>query len=101
MNESVYNHTGIAIMSVPTWKAFFFGGRKGTYDRDTDSREYSDQIQVLDCDKKQWLLPPITGECPPKRDSCITVYDPKNSRLVIIGGWARQPPPQSLELACS
>ena len=63
--EPCYNHTGIACMAVPTWKAFFFGGRHGSYDKDQDTRKYSDQITVLDADKMTWLQPTIAGEAPP------------------------------------
>ena len=88
--EPCYNHTGIACMAVPTWKAFFFGGRHGTYDQDQDTRKYSDQITVLDADKMTWLQPSIAGEAPPAREDSIMVYDSKNSRMVMIGGWADQ-----------
>ena len=88
--EPVYNHTGIACMAVPTWKAFFYGGRQGTYDKDQDTRKYSDQITVLDVDKMTWLSPSIEGEAPPAREDSFMVYDSKNSRMVLIGGWADQ-----------
>ena len=88
--EPVYNHTGIACMAVPTWKAFFYGGRQGTYDKDQDTRKYSDQITVLDVDKMTWLSPSIEGDAPPAREDSFMVYDSKNSRMVLIGGWADQ-----------
>ena len=86
--EPCYNHAGLACMAVPTWKAFFFGGRHGVYDKDTDTRKYNDQITVLDADNKTWLMPAIGGKSPTAREDSIMVYDSRNSRMVLIGGWA-------------
>ena len=90
MPEPTYNHSGVACMAVPTWKAFFFGGRQGSYSQDEDTRKYSDSILVLDADKLAWLQPTVLGTAPPAREDAHLVYDSKNSRMVLIGGWADQ-----------
>eukprot|EP01046_Picozoa_sp_COSAG06_P045692 COSAG06_NODE_6355_length_2971_cov_1.436630_1_plen_513_part_10 len=86
--EPLYNHSGVGCMAVPTWKAFFFGGRTGGYTTEEDTRKYSDQILVLDADNMQWMEPPITGQAPSAREDTTLVYDSKNSRMIVFGGWS-------------
>ena len=86
--EPLYNHSGVGCMAVPTWKAFFFGGRSGGYTTEEDTRKYSDQVLVLDADNMQWMEPPIIGAPPTAREDTTLVYDSKNSRMILFGGWA-------------
>jgi hypothetical protein len=58
------------------------------YDKDTDTRKYTGQVTVLDADNMTWLSPTIHGTPPSPREDTIMVYDSKNSRMVLIGGWA-------------
>ena len=90
LSEPCYGHTGMACVAVPTWKAFFFGGNHGSYTKTTDSRKYSGLIKVLDADKMTWLEPVVAGTPPLPREDSMMIYDTKNSRLVLIGGWADQ-----------
>ena len=46
------------------------------------------QISVLDCDQMRWLEPTIAGTPPPAREDTSLVYDSKNSRMVLFGGWS-------------
>jgi dynein heavy chain len=93
--EPVYNHAGIACMAVPTWKAFFFGGKSGTYDQQEDSRKYSSSIAVLEVRPddapvpREWMTQVVIGGTPPSaREDTNLAYDSKNSRMVLFGGWS-------------
>ena len=43
---------------------------------------------MLDADNMQWMEPPITGQAPSAREDTTLVYDSKNSRMIVFGGWS-------------
>ena len=90
----VWNHCGLDVEAVPSWKYFIFGGSSGAFD-ETKSRERAkctNSVYVADLDSQ--LISPVVLDNslikpPPVEDSSM-IYHKTTKSLVIFGGWNNQ-----------
>ena len=71
------------VESVPYYKVFAFGGKKGMMD-------YVNQMEAIDVGQMSWLSPEVLGPIPVAREDTAWVYDAKRCQLLVFGGWANR-----------
>jgi dynein heavy chain len=90
---SRWNHSSIAVESIPDAKLFVFGGSMGT-PASSDSPlegEFNGDLLILNTGpSKKWRVPRLGGTPPAPRASSPMAFDLKGSRLLFFGGWANQ-----------
>jgi dynein heavy chain len=96
-----WNHTGIMVPSIPSYKYFIFGGSVGNFEEGgnrTGSRLVDEtfvlDVDIKDKDSKKWspvVLEHPEGQKPLKpkaRESAAMIFDANDSRIIIFGGWS-------------
>lgn len=82
--ETVWNHSAMAIGSVPSPYLFSFGGQ-------TAPRRYANALHVYDTGAHRWEAPKtVTGAPPPAREDSPFAYDDATKSLVVFGGWRQK-----------
>ena len=79
----ICNNVCSAIESVPNYKLFTFGGKKGIMD-------YINSVDVMDCGQLVWNTMNVMGKPPCPREDTAWIYDNKSCCLVVFGGWANR-----------
>ena len=88
----ICNHLAVGIQSVPNYKLFIFGGQAGSAAR-TDWK-YINSLNCMDLGRLEWMASDSSGASfcqgtfPSAREDCAYVYDRKNNRVLVHGGWA-------------
>ena len=87
----VWNHCGLEVEAVPSWKYFIFGGSSGIFD-DINPRERAKCTnKVFVCDMHTEILEEVKLEdttlVPTSREDSTMIYYKGNKSLVIFGGW--------------
>lgn len=72
-----------AVESVPYYKVFSFGGKKGMMD-------YLNSLGAIDAGQMTWMSPDVEGNPPVAREDTAWVYDNKRCQLIVFGGWANR-----------
>ena len=86
-----WNHSGVMVFAIPSWKYFIFGGSVGTFDEGTPRTlgKLTDDLHVLDIETMKWSVVALDAEDnkPKARESSAMFYDSNESRLIVFGGW--------------
>ena len=90
MHVPRWDHASCAVMAIPNWKVFVFGGVTGPINDANKQGETAGDISVLDTGSNVWTIPAIHGSLPHKRSGAQLAYNGKESKLVIFGGWQNQ-----------
>jgi dynein heavy chain len=90
MPQPKWNHACCAVMAIPSWKIFVFGGTGGTLSATNALGTVYNDITMLDTGTEKWTAPNITGMLPPARADTVLSYDVKGSKLMIFGGWSNE-----------
>lgn len=80
--NTLWNHSAVAIESVPSYRMFVFGGQKAEF-------SYADQVSILDTGRMAWgnaVFAQGSG-FPEAREDCSIAYDAKTCNIVFFGGW--------------
>jgi dynein heavy chain len=84
LGETVWNHSAMAIQSVPSSYVFLFGGQNAP-------RRFGNSISVLDTGRNKWETPKtVTGAPPSAREDSQFAYDDSSKSLVLFGGWRQK-----------
>ena len=83
LNVGICNNVCSAIESVPNYKLFTFGGKKGVMD-------YVNSVDVMDCGQLVWNSVNVMGKPPCPREATAWIYDNKSCCLIMFGGWANR-----------
>ena len=93
-----WNHCGLVIPALPHWKLFLFGGSSAYFEEGTprnfgsqvNSTVYVDLIEDLNTAKLRAVdLEADEGlACPSGRENASMIYDSKEKRLLVFGGWS-------------
>jgi dynein heavy chain len=86
--EPRWNHAACAVVAIPNYKIFTFGGTTGKLTDTNTQGTFNNDVCVMDTGNEIWLTPPLEGKIPEARADCEMAYDAKGSRLMIFGGWA-------------
>ena len=84
-----WNFSAVAVVAVPHWKIFVFGGSTGNLN-DGSQAVFNNDIQVYETGSNSWNRPQSLGDLPSARSETEMVFDPKGSRLILFGGWANR-----------
>jgi dynein heavy chain len=90
MGPPRWNHSAFAVMAIPNWKIFMFGGVSGNLDNKVVQGNFMNDVAILDTGNNYWVAPEVHGTPPAPRSSTDLAYDNKGSRLVLFGGWANK-----------
>jgi dynein heavy chain len=87
----VWNHCGLEVEAVPSWKYFIFGGSTGVFD-ETKMRERQKchsgiYVGDLDTQKIQSVVLDSNLIKPPAVEDSSMIYHKVTKSLVIFGGW--------------
>lgn len=86
-----WNFSAVSVFAVPYWKIFVFGGNSGDLNEGGNPQgQYLNDLVVLETGTHTWTRPETTGPLPTERGETQIVYDPRQSRLVVFGGWANR-----------
>lgn len=94
-----WNFSAVMVEAIPSWKYFIFGGEKGDFPEGGPRRfgTFINSSCVLDIDSMSWMEIKTEDEYkeegpyhPQEREYSSMIYDSKNYRLVIFGGWANE-----------
>jgi dynein heavy chain, axonemal len=94
-----WNFSAVMVEAIPSWKYFIFGGEQGNFP-EGGPRKFGTFVNsscVLDIETMSWMViktedddGETAGYYPPEREYSSMIYDTKNYRLVIFGGWANE-----------
>lgn len=95
VQESIYrwNHCGIEVDAVPSWKYFLFGGSVSGYVDETKTRtrvKCANDVWVSDLDAQvinEVVLDVTNNTKPNPREDCTVIYHKTQKSLIIFGGW--------------
>jgi len=88
-----WNHCSVLVEAIPTWKLFIFGGECAEYNEGNARAfgEYVNSSCYLDLGTTMWAEfasdPELFPEIPKPREYAAMAYDPRDSRLLLFGGW--------------
>ena len=88
-----WNHCSVLVEAIPTWKVFIFGGECAEYNEGNARAfgEYVNSSCFLDLGTEKWATfasdPETYPEIPKAREYAAMAYDPRDSRLLLFGGW--------------
>ena len=86
-----WNFAAVGVFAVPYWKVFVFGGNSGDlYEGGNPQGTYLNDMMVLETGDNSWSRPQTLGTIPVERGETPIVYDSKQSRIVMFGGWANR-----------
>lgn len=101
-----WNHTAVAVVAVPHWKMFVFGGNNGELPPLTDGASllsstiangsggsdaqgaFRSDLLVYETGSQDWSHPIAVGNLPAPRADTQMAYDAESGHLVLFGGWA-------------
>ena len=90
MPSPTWNFSTTAVLAIPTWKIFTFGGVTGKLS-DADRRgKLQDSMMIFDTGINRFLFPKIEGTIPSPRSDAALAFDSKGSRLLVFGGWSEK-----------
>jgi len=94
-----WNFSACMVEAIPSWKYFIFGGECGDFP-EGGPRHFGAFVSsgcVLDIDTMSWNTIKTEDHeneggplLPKEREYCSMIYDSKNYRLVVFGGWANE-----------
>jgi dynein heavy chain, axonemal len=87
LRECRWTHSAVAVMAIPHWKIFVFGGKTGQINEDDKQGAYSDDLAILDTGSHRWYYPQLAGALPAPRSDMAMEFESKTSKLVMFGGW--------------
>jgi len=85
-----WNFSAVSVKAVPYWKVFMFGGNSGDLEDGNPQGTYLNDLSVLETGVSQWTQPITLGTIPSARGETQLVYEPKQSRMILFGGWANR-----------
>ena len=86
-----WNFAAVAVVAVPHWKIFVFGGNSGDLvDGGNPLGSYMNDMVVLETGTNSWTRPLVSGTPPTPRGETPIVYDSKKYNLILFGGWANK-----------
>lgn len=93
LGSPTWNLSCAAVMAIPTWKVFVFGGVSGILSDVERKGRMVDTLAVLESSDtssqlQRLSLPELEGDKPCARSEASVVYDEKNTRLILFGGWS-------------
>ena len=92
-----WNHCGIMVEAIPSWKYFIFGGETGEFPEGGPRNfgSFTNSACFLDIDSLRWSTIFLEDNSdggkalvPSPREYAAMSYDQKDSRLVLFGGWS-------------
>ena len=103
-----WNHTAVAVVAVPHWKMFVFGGNNGelpplaeggasssssstnasSSSGSNPQGSYRSDLLVYETGSQGWSRPTAVGTLPAPRADTQMAYDAESGHLVLFGGWA-------------
>lgn len=92
-----WNHCGIMVEAIPSWKYFIFGGETGDFPEGGPRNfgAFTNTSCFLDVDSMRWSTiflddTSVNGKplMPPPKEYAAMAYDHKESRLLVFGGWS-------------
>jgi len=95
VQESIYrwNHCGIEVDAVPSWKYFLFGGSVSGYVDETKTRvrvKCANDVWVSDLDAQiinEVVLDSTNSMKPNPREDSTIIYHKSQKSLIVYGGW--------------
>jgi len=87
MRECRWTFASVAVMAIPYWKIFVFGGKTGQVSEDEKQETFANDIAILDTGNNRWYYPEIKGNKPSPRADTAMEFDSKLSKLLVFGGW--------------
>jgi dynein heavy chain, axonemal len=87
LHECRWNYGAVAVMAIPSWKIFVFGGKVGQISEDEKQGQYCNDVAIMDTGNNRWYYPDIPGTLPPPRSDMPIEFDSKLSKLLVFGGW--------------
>jgi len=88
--EPRWNMSACAVVAIPHWKFFVFGGTSGKLTEEDSQGQYRNDITVYDTGHGRWVKPEVVGDVPSPRADTEIAYDARGSRIVMFGGWANE-----------
>jgi len=88
-----WNHCSVLVEAIPTWKFFIFGGECAEYNEGNPRAfgEYVNSSCFLDLGTVKWTTyasdKDLYPEMPCPREYAAMAYDPRDSKLIVYGGW--------------
>jgi dynein heavy chain len=90
MPSPTWNFSSCAVLAIPTWKIFTFGGVTGKLS-DADRRgKLQDSMMIFDTGINRFIFPKVDGTVPSPRSDAALAYDSKGARLLVFGGWSEK-----------
>lgn len=84
-----WNFSAVSVFAVPHWKIFIFGGNSGDLvDGPSSTGQYLNEMIVFETETNSFSRPTVLGNLPSERADSPIVYDSKQSRIILYGGWA-------------
>jgi len=92
-----WNHCGIMVEAIPSWKYFIFGGETGEFPEGGPRNfgQFTNSACFLDIDTLRWSTIFLEDNSddgkplvPSPREYAAMTYDQKESRLILFGGWS-------------
>lgn len=90
MKDCRWNHSAVAVMAIPSYKIFVFGGKTGQINEDEKQGRCTNELCILDTGNHRWYYPAVKGKLPAPRSDAPIEFDPTLSKLVVFGGWESQ-----------
>jgi dynein heavy chain len=94
-----WNFCSVMVEAIPSWKYFIFGGECGSFPEGGARKfgTFTNTSCVLDIDTMSWMTVKTEDHeeeagafLPLEREYSSLIYDTKNYRLVVFGGWANE-----------
>ena len=92
-----WNHSGIMVEAIPSWKYFIFGGEVGEFPEGGPRNfgNFTNSACYLDIETMRWSTIALEDSShdhkpivPQAREYSAMAYDHKESRLLVFGGWS-------------